>query len=128
MTGYGWLTLLFIAALLALSTPLLGNYMAKVYGNQAAPGDRFFLPIERFVYRVCRIDPDSEQRWRTYVLSLLVFSLFGMILTQGWSGISSSPLRWGWRSRLRSFAASSGGGATRSGTSGPTRCARPRAS
>ena len=81
MTGYGWLTLLFMGALLALGTPLLGNYMAKVYGNQAAPGDRFFLPIERFVYRVCRIDPESEQRWRTYVLSLLVFTLFGMILT-----------------------------------------------
>jgi K+-transporting ATPase ATPase A chain len=81
MTSYGWLTLVSLAVLLIISTPLLGNYMAKVYGNQAAPGDRFFLPIERFVYRVCRIDPDSEQRWRTYVTSLLVFTLFGMVLT-----------------------------------------------
>jgi K+-transporting ATPase ATPase A chain len=80
MTTYGWLTLAFLAVLLAISTPLLGNYMAKVYGNQAAPGDRFFLPIERFVYRFCRIDPESEQRWRTYVMSLLVFTLFGMLM------------------------------------------------
>ena len=81
MTSYGWLTLLFLGALLALSTPLLGNYMAKVYSNGPAPGDRFFLPVERFVYRVCRIDPESEQRWRTYVTSLLIFTLFGMLLT-----------------------------------------------
>ena len=81
MTGYGWLTLLSFGVLLAISTPLLGNYMAKVYGNRAAPGDRFFLPIENFVYRVCRIDPESEQRWRTYVMSLLVFTLFGMVFT-----------------------------------------------
>jgi len=81
MTGYGWLTLLSFGVLLAISTPLLGSYMAKVYGNRAAPGDRFFLPIENFVYRVCRIDPESEQRWRTYVMSLLVFTLFGMVFT-----------------------------------------------
>lgn len=77
MTTDGWLTLLFLGALLVLSTPLLGNYMAKVYNNGPAPGDRFFLPVEHFVYRVCRIDPESEQRWRTYVTSLLVFTLFG---------------------------------------------------
>lgn len=53
MTSYGWLTLASLAVLI-ISTPLLRNYMAKVYGNQPAPGDRFFLPIERFVYRVCR--------------------------------------------------------------------------
>jgi potassium-transporting ATPase potassium-binding subunit len=81
MTADGWLTLIFFAILLAISTPLLGNYMAKVYGNKAAPGDRVFLPIERFVYRLCRIDPDSEQRWSTYVISLLAFTLFGILLT-----------------------------------------------
>lgn len=81
MTGYGWLTLVALGALLVVSTPLLGAYMAKVYGGGKAPGDRFFLPIERFVYRVCRIDPESEQRWSTYVLSLLAFTLFGILLT-----------------------------------------------
>src|SRR5580693_1954095 len=81
MTTDGWLTLIFFGVLLAISTPLLGNYMAKVYGNEKAPGDRFFLPIEHFVYRICRIDPESEQRWSTYVISLLAFTLFGILLT-----------------------------------------------
>jgi potassium-transporting ATPase potassium-binding subunit len=81
MSGTIWLELLFFFGLLAISTPLLGNYMAKVYGNGKAPGDRFFLPIERFTHKVCRIDPESEQRWRAYVMSMLVYTLVGGLLT-----------------------------------------------
>ena len=55
MTAAGWLQLLTLLTLLAVSTPLLGAYMAKVYGpaeggNRRAPGDRIFLPVERAVY------------------------------------------------------------------------------
>jgi potassium-transporting ATPase potassium-binding subunit len=83
MTLANWLEVGFLLVLLAISTPLLGSYMAKVYGGEKAPADRFFLPIERFVYRVCRIDPDSEQRWRSYIMSLLIYTLVGGILTYG---------------------------------------------
>ena len=47
MTAAGWTQLAFVVALLAISTPLLGTYMAKVYGSKHAPGDRVFLPVER---------------------------------------------------------------------------------
>jgi potassium-transporting ATPase potassium-binding subunit len=83
MSAYSWLELLFFFVLLAISTPLLGNYMAKVYSNGKAPGDRFFLPIERFTYKICRIDPDGEQRWRSYVMSMLLYTLVGGLLTYG---------------------------------------------
>jgi potassium-transporting ATPase potassium-binding subunit len=81
MSGAGWIELLFVIALLCISTPLLGNYMAKIYSNKKAPGDRFFLPIENGVYRVCGIDPEGEQRWSAYVLSMLAFTLVGILLT-----------------------------------------------
>src|SRR5580700_8627318 len=81
MTITNWFELLAVLVLLIISTPLLGDYMAKVYGNKKAPGDRFFLPIERFVYRVSGLDPDSEQRWSTYVMSLLVFTFVGIVFT-----------------------------------------------
>jgi K+-transporting ATPase ATPase A chain len=80
MTGAGWLQLAFVIALLAISTPLLGRYMAKVYGGGKAPGDRVFSPIERIIYRVCGVDPESEQRWTTYALSLLGFSLTSLLV------------------------------------------------
>src|SRR6185503_559673 len=71
MTGAAWLQLVALLVLLAISTPILGSYMAKVYGGGEAPGDRIFGPIERVIYRVCGVDPETEQRWTTYALSLL---------------------------------------------------------
>src|SRR5262245_42840084 len=53
-----WLELALLIVLLGISIPFFGNYMAKVFGGGRAPGDRVFLPVERLVYRVGRIDPD----------------------------------------------------------------------
>ena len=81
MSGAAWLQLIALLVLLAISTPLLGSYMAKVYGDGGkAPGDRFFGPIERAIYRVCGVDPETEQRWSTYALSLLAFSLASVVI------------------------------------------------
>src|SRR5262249_7035226 len=55
-------------------------YMAKVYGGGKAPGDRFFRPIERAIYRVCGVDETSEQRWQTYAISLLAFSFASVVI------------------------------------------------
>lgn len=79
MSTTNWLQIAALVVLLAISTPLLGSYMAKVYGNKKAPGDRFFLPIERFVYRICGIDAEGEQRWSIYVISMLVFTVLGTL-------------------------------------------------
>ena len=89
MTTAGWLQLVLLVVLVAVSTPLLGTYLAKVYGGGRAPGDRIFLPVERAVYRLSRIDADREQRWTAYALSLLAFSavsgivLYGLLRFQG---------------------------------------------
>src|SRR6266576_1260533 len=80
MSGAAWAELIVLVALLALSTPLLGIYMAKVYGGGTAPGDRIFHPIERLIYRVCGVDESSEQRWPTYAISLLAFSFASVLI------------------------------------------------
>ena len=38
-----------------------------------------FLPIERAVYRVCRVDEKQEQRWTTYAFAVIGFSIFSLI-------------------------------------------------
>ena len=38
MSGAAWLQLVALLVLLAISTPLLGSYMAKVYGDEQGPG------------------------------------------------------------------------------------------
>ena len=81
MSTASWLQFVALGLLIAISTPLLGNYMYKVYRGGKAPGDRIFLPIENTVYRLCGINPDGEQRWTTYTFALLAFSLAGVLLT-----------------------------------------------
>ena len=39
-----------------------------------------FRPVERVIYRVCGVDPDSEQRWQTYAISLLAFSFASVLV------------------------------------------------
>ncbi|OBH02554.1 K+-transporting ATPase subunit A [Mycobacterium sp. E2699] len=80
MVAASWAQIAAVFALLLASTPVLGNYLAKVYGNQKAPGDTFFLPVERLIYRLLRIDPDSEQRWTAFVGSAVALTLVGVLL------------------------------------------------
>jgi K+-transporting ATPase ATPase A chain len=79
MTGAGWGQLIALLVLIGISTPVLGAYMAKVYGGSAAPGDRVFGPVERIIYRACRVDEKREQRWNIYALSVLAFSLASVL-------------------------------------------------
>ena len=64
--------------------------MAKVYGNEKAPGDRVFLPVERLIYRVCRVDPDQEQRWTVYAFSVLAFSVVGLLILYAMQRLQTS--------------------------------------
>ena len=63
MSGAAWLQFAVMIVLLGVSVPVVGTYIAKVFGGGKAPGDRFFGPIERTVYRLGGIDPDREQKW-----------------------------------------------------------------
>jgi len=69
---------LYIAVLVALAKPL-GIFMANVY-----EGGRTFLspvlrPIELLVYRVARIDEQSEVDWKRYTVGVLLFNLVGVL-------------------------------------------------
>jgi K+-transporting ATPase ATPase A chain len=80
MTAAGWAQLVALIALIGVTAPLLGRYMANVYTGAPSRLDRVFGPAERLIYRVCRIDPEREQRWNIYALSLLAFSIVGFLL------------------------------------------------
>jgi potassium-transporting ATPase potassium-binding subunit len=77
-----WLQLtLFVGALLLITKPL-GLYLLQVLDAHGKTWlDALVRPIERLTYRVCGIDPEKEQDWVGYTISMLVFSLVGMIFT-----------------------------------------------
>jgi len=80
MSGASWLQFVALIALLLVTAPLLGGYIARIYGDgEQAPFDRVFLPVENLIYRVCRIDPEQEQRWTGYAFSLLAFSVVSFV-------------------------------------------------
>ncbi|MCI2418420.1 potassium-transporting ATPase subunit KdpA [Saccharopolyspora sp. K220] len=81
MSVAGWLQFAVLIAVLLVTAPPLGWYMAKVYSDEGkAPGDRVFRPVERVIYRLCRVQPEGEQRWTVYAVSVLAFSLVSFLV------------------------------------------------
>ena len=59
MSATGWFQLVLLLVVLAITVPPLGRYLAAVYDTPAdgkAPGERFFGPIDRFIYRIAVLD------------------------------------------------------------------------
>ena len=83
MSAAGWIQFAVFGVLVAISTPLLGVYMYKVYTGRRHVGSRVFDVIDNGIYKVCRINPEGEQRWNVYAISLLLFSAAGILLMYG---------------------------------------------
>ncbi|MCK9363700.1 MAG: potassium-transporting ATPase subunit KdpA [Syntrophales bacterium] len=69
---------LYFVVLIAAAIPL-GHYMAKVYAGEPVFLSRLAGPLERLIYRCCRIDPEEEMNWKAYAGGLLIFSLAGWL-------------------------------------------------
>ena len=79
MTIVGWLQAALIFALVCLLVKPVGAYMAHVF-----EGERVFLtpvlgPVERAMYRLCRIDPAREMGWKGYAFAVIAFSLVSFV-------------------------------------------------
>jgi K+-transporting ATPase ATPase A chain len=80
MTLNGFLQLaLYFLILLVLTKPL-GIYMTRVFSGERIFLGRVFGPVERLIYRICRIDEHEEQHWTAYTAAMLMFSLVGLLL------------------------------------------------
>ncbi len=89
MTAQGWLQIAVFFVVLTALTPLIGGYMARVFGGERLLLTPVLGPIERLLYRVMRTDPDREQDWKGYARTVIVFSfvswlaLYLILRTQG---------------------------------------------
>jgi K+-transporting ATPase ATPase A chain len=73
---------LFTALVAAISVPL-GLYMARVFAGEPTALDPALRPLERVIYRVVGVDPEAEQNWVEYAVSMLLFSMVGMLVLYG---------------------------------------------
>ena len=80
MTIIGFVKLaIYFVVLLAITKPL-GFYMAKVFSGERTFMDRILGPVERLIYRVCRIDAEEEHHWTTYAGAMLMFSVVSLLV------------------------------------------------
>jgi K+-transporting ATPase ATPase A chain len=70
-------TILFTIA----TSVLLGRYMYKVFTGERTLLDPVLVPIERLVLRLTGVDPDVQQDWKQYSVSLLVSNVFMWLAT-----------------------------------------------
>jgi len=80
MTIYGYIQIgIYFIVLLLLVKPL-GLYMAKVYQGESTFLDRLIRPLEHLIYRLIGIKPDDEMDWKSYAISLLIFSAISFVV------------------------------------------------
>src|SRR5271155_4459195 len=73
----GWLQAgLLVAALAACYVPL-GNYMARIFTT-----DKHWR-VERGTLKIIGVDPNADQKWSSYVRSMLAFSLISVLFLYG---------------------------------------------
>ena len=82
MDMYGWLQLAAFVGLLLLLTKPMGLYLFRVMDGEGRTFlDPVLKPVELLFYRIFRVDRKQEQDWKQYTISLLMFSLIGLLFT-----------------------------------------------
>jgi potassium-transporting ATPase potassium-binding subunit len=72
-TAAGWLQFLLLFAALAACYVPLGNYIARVFTSDKD------LAVERGFYKLIGIDRTADQKWSTYLRSMLAFSFVSVL-------------------------------------------------
>ncbi len=80
MDSSGLIQIVLYLVLLTALTPIIGEYMARVFSGGKTVAPTVIGPLERGIYRVCGVDPAREQHWTGYAASLLAFNLLGVLL------------------------------------------------
>lgn len=82
MNANGWIQLALYVGVLLLITKPLGLYLLRVLDARGKTFlDPIMRPIERFTYKLLRVDPEQEHDWKRYAAAMLIFSFVTMLFT-----------------------------------------------
>jgi K+-transporting ATPase ATPase A chain len=90
MTAIGWVQIAVLFALVLICVKPLGLFMGRVFSGERTFLTPVFAPVENAIYRLCRIDPNAEMTWYTYLFAVLAFTFVGfaylyvLLRTQQW--------------------------------------------
>jgi K+-transporting ATPase ATPase A chain len=71
--------LMFVTTIL-MAVPL-GKYIGKVYSGHSTWLDRFFLPIDRLIFKFIGVNTEKEMTWKNHLSALLTINLIWFLLS-----------------------------------------------
>ena len=80
MTANQVLELAIYFALVVVVTPVLGGYMKRVFCGEKTLLDPLLRPVERAIYRICRVDAAKDQTWIEWTVVMLVVNAASLVL------------------------------------------------
>ncbi len=83
MTNIGIAQLVAYCAIILPLAIFFGNYIANVFSCKNTFASKLLQPIERIIYKICAIDAAKEQDWKSYAVSMLSFSVIGLVFLFG---------------------------------------------
>ena len=78
-TTYDFLQIALFLGLLIGLTPVLGNFMYKVFTGDKHLMSAPFGWLERLIYKIVGVDATEETNWKSYAFGLLTFNLIGFL-------------------------------------------------
>lgn len=72
-----WLQIVLYFALLIGITPILGNYMTRVFTGKKHLLSKALGWLEKAIYKLSGVKPEEESNWKQYAWALIVFNLIG---------------------------------------------------
>lgn len=90
MAYAGWFQIGLTLALVVSSAYPIGAFMVNVFENRRTVLSPVLGPTERFFYRLAGVEPETEQEWPDYALSMVLFggvcllSLYALLRLQAW--------------------------------------------
>lgn len=97
MTTIEFIQVLLFFIVLVILTPVLGNYMARVFQDRDHLLKPILLPVEKLIYRLISCNGE-EMNWKEYTYSLLIFNisgfliLFSLLICQGFLPLNPQKL------------------------------------
>jgi len=97
-TTFDFLQIIIFVGLLIGLTPIMGNYMYKVFTGEKHLMSTPLGWLERLIYKLVGVDSTEETNWKNYALGLLLFNLIGFMfvfllqLTQAYLPLNPAQL------------------------------------
>lgn len=79
MTSFDILQIVLFFIILLVLSPILGNYMSKVFMGEHHFMFKILGWLEKLIYKSCGINRDEETNWKSYTFNLLLFNFIGFL-------------------------------------------------